>query len=104
VFTELVVTHSVGHFRPGDLTLLTRYCELAGIAERCEFEMSQPHGLVAPDGKVAPWHALHASTVKSMNGLALRLRLGPQSRALKQSKKTIGTVGYYDRMAVEARE
>jgi hypothetical protein len=36
-----------------------------------------------------------------LNALALRLRLGPQSRALKQSKKEPAPLSVYDRMRME---
>jgi hypothetical protein len=38
---------------------------------------------------------------KQLNILALRLRLGPQSRALKQSKKEPARVSVYDRLRMQ---
>ena len=51
------------------------------------------------DGKLSPWFAIHQKTTKAMTGLALRLRLSPQSRVAKASKKTpAAPVSYYERM------
>jgi hypothetical protein len=63
--------------------------------------MEQPGGMVTADGKLSPWFTIHASATKTLNGLALRLRLGPQSRASKQSKKEPAPMSYYDRMRME---
>jgi hypothetical protein len=97
-FVDLVTTTHSRHVHPSDIPLLSRWAELCAIAERAEFEMSRPNGLVTPDGKQTVWFGIHASATKSLNGLALRLRLGPQSRQPKQSKKVVESVSYYDEM------
>jgi hypothetical protein len=84
---------------PADLPLVCRWCELVALAERAAFELAQC--TVTPDGKLSPWFTVHASTTKSLNALALRLRLGPQSRALKQSKKEPATLSAYDEMRMQ---
>jgi phage terminase small subunit len=97
-FADLVTSLPAGHFKPADLALLCRFAEAAAAAERAAFEMEQPDGMVTTDGKVSPWFSIHASATKTLNALALRLRLGPQSRLLKQSKKEVGAVSVYDRL------
>jgi hypothetical protein len=96
-FIDLVTTVDARQFRASDLGLLCRWAELTVLAERAAFELAQPDGTVSPDGKLSPWFTVHASAVKALSGLALRLRLGPQSRAPRQPKTTITAVSYYDR-------
>jgi hypothetical protein len=98
-FVDLVSSVPAAHFKPADLPLVCRWCELVALAERAAFELSQ--AVVTPDNKLSAWFTVHASTTKSLNALALRLRLGPQSRALKQSKKEPAMLSAYDRMRME---
>jgi phage terminase small subunit len=100
-FTQLVVAMPVGHFRPGDLSYLCRWAALSALAEQAEFEMSQPNGIVAPDGKLSAWVTAHATAVKNLNALALRLRLTPQSRQAKVSKKGTTAASFYDEMRLK---
>ena len=100
-FTDLVTTVPSGHFAPSDLPLLSRWAELCALCERAELELAST-GPVLPDGKISTWFTVLTSTAKSLNGLALRLRLGPQARRLKQSKKVpAGKASYYDVMRLE---
>ena len=100
-FVDLVASLPAFHFKPSDLALLCRYAEAAAAAERAAFEMEQPGGMVTDDGKVSPWFHVHQQATKTLNALALRLRLGPQSRALKQSKREPAPVSVYDRMRLD---
>jgi hypothetical protein len=97
-FIDLVTAMPAGHFKPGDLSYLCRWAALSALAEQAEFEMSQPGGIVAPDGKLSAWVTAHATAVKNMNALALRLRLTPQSRQVKVSRKAAVTANAYDEM------
>jgi len=63
IFVELVATHTVTHFRPGDLSLLCRYCECCALAETAAAELARA-GVVLPDGTLSKWFTVHASTVK----------------------------------------
>jgi phage terminase small subunit len=101
-FINVVSSHPASHFKAGDLELVCRYAEAAAVAEEAAFQMAQPGGMVTVDGKLSPWVGIHQSMTKSLNALALRLRLGPQSRAFKQSKKAPAPVSAYDRMRMEA--
>jgi hypothetical protein len=98
-FVDLIGSLPAAHFKAADLPLVCRWCELVALAERAAFELGQC--TVTPDGKLSPWFTVHQSTTKSLNALALRLRLGPQSRALKQSKKEPAPLSVYDRMRME---
>ena len=42
--------------------------------------------MVTADGKLSPWFTIHASATKTLNGLALRLRLGPQSTVEERAR------------------
>jgi phage terminase small subunit len=97
-FADLVTSLPAGHFKQGDISLLCRYAEAVAAAEQAAFEMAQPGGMVTVDGRVSPWFHVHQQATKTLNALALRLRLGPQSRALKQSKKEAAPVSVYDRL------
>src|SRR5258708_18441284 len=77
------------------------WAEAAAAAEEAAFQMAQPGGMVTADGKVSPWFAIHASATKTLNALALRLRIGPQSRARTQSKKELAPISYYDKMRAQ---
>ena len=73
-------------FRPSDLPLLCRWSELTVMAEQAAGEL-QAGGMVTADGRVSPWVHDHGEATKSLTGLALRLRLGPQSRARREHQR-----------------
>jgi phage terminase small subunit len=100
-FANVVASLPASHFKPADIDLLCRWAEAAAAAEEAAFQMAQPGGMVTTDGKVSPWFAIHASATKTLNALALRLRIGPQSRARRQSKKEPAPISAYDRMRLE---
>ena len=99
-FLDLVTTTDPKQFRPSDLPLLCRWAELTVMAEKAAGEL-QAGGTVTADGRVSPWFAIHQQATKSLTGLALRLRLGPQSRTPKAPKTKPAAVSYYDRMTLE---
>jgi hypothetical protein len=99
-FVDLVTSVPAGQFRECDLPLLCRWAELTVICEQARGELAV-QGMVTADGKVSPWFSIHAQATKALSGLALRLRLGPQSRAPKASKKTAVRLSYFERMAIE---
>jgi hypothetical protein len=100
-FANVVSSHPAAHFKAGDAELVCRYAEAAAAAEEAAFQMAQPNGMVTTDGKVSAWFAIHQQATKTLSMLALRLRIGPQNRVLKQSKKEAASVSYYDRMRLE---
>jgi hypothetical protein len=100
-FVDLTMSVPSNHFRASDLSLLCRWAEMTALAERAAFEMEQPGGIVTADGKPSPWVSTHATATKILALLALRLRLGPQSRVMKASKKEAGPISYYEKMRSE---
>jgi phage terminase small subunit len=97
VFRALVSACPADQFRKSDVGLLARWSELSVMAQEAAFEMTT-HGRVTPDGKVSPWFSIYTQATKQLNGLALRLRLGPQSRASKAPKTLPQEPSYYDLM------
>jgi phage terminase small subunit len=100
-FARLVASLPANHFRHGDLDLLCRYAEAVATAEEAAFHISQPGGMVTGDGKVSPWWRIHQDAGKAISGLALRLRIGPQSRMAKASSKEGPPPSYYDLMRAD---
>jgi phage terminase small subunit len=100
-FVDLVVNMPAGHFEPADVVLMTRWCELSVMCETASGELETSSNMVDADGKPSPWLRVYLDCTKTLSGLALRLRLGPQSRAFKASKKKIATLSYYERMDLE---
>jgi hypothetical protein len=95
-----VLSCPISQFQPADLPLLCRWAELTIMAERAAGELATG-GMVTADGRVSPWFAIHERATKGLTALALRLRLGPQSRAKKAPKSKAGPVSYYERMTLE---
>jgi phage terminase small subunit len=97
----LVCSVPAGQFKESDLSLLCRWAEATVQAEVAASEL-QASGLVTADGRVSPWFAIHQQATKSLTMLALRLRLGPQSRAPRAPKRQAASMSYYERMELEA--
>jgi phage terminase small subunit len=103
-FVDLIVACPASQFTRADIPLLARWAESQVIAETAAGELAAGSMVVTDDkGKasVSPWFAIHQQATKTLSGLALRLRLGPQSRAFKAPKKTAGRVSYFERMELE---
>jgi hypothetical protein len=99
-FVDLISRVPAGQFRESDLPLVCRWAELTVLAERAAAEMAAG-SLVTDTGKVSPWVTIHEKAVKGLTLLALRLRLGPQSRADKAPKTLpAGSMSYYERVAL----
>jgi hypothetical protein len=89
--------HTLGHRR----LQLCRYVEAVVLAEQAAGELAAT-GVVV-DGKLSPWFQAHQAACKTVAVLALRLRLGPQSRQPRAHKTTTAAVSYYERMQLEGR-
>jgi len=101
VFRDLVARVPAGQFKPSDISLVCRWAEWTAVADRAAAEMATSD-LVTADGRPSPWIAIHERASKQLVALALRLRLGPQSRASKAPKTEVpGQQSYYERMAAE---
>jgi phage terminase small subunit len=101
VFIDTVTTCPSDQFQPSDIPLLARWCELTAMCEAASVEL-QASGMLAPDRGYSPWLRVYLDCTKALSGLALRLRLGPQSRAQKAPRRQVGPVSYYDQMQLEA--
>jgi hypothetical protein len=99
-FFDLISRVPAGQFQECDLPLLCRWAELTVMAETAAGKLAVA-GMVTTDGKVSPWFSVHERATKGLTLLALRLRLGPQSRASKAPKTLAGELSYYDRRALE---
>jgi len=98
-FIDLTSSVPAAQFTSADLPLICRWCELEAQAQTAARELRE-HGMVAKD-KLSPWLSVHSQAVKGQAILALRLRLGPQSRASKAPKTMPSRTSYYDRMLLE---
>jgi phage terminase small subunit len=96
-FVDLIARTPQAQFVEADVPLLTRWCELELQAQTAAAEL-RTHGMLTPAGERSPWLAIHAAAVKGQAMLALRLRLGPQSRASKAPKSLPAKMSYYERM------
>ena len=91
VFLDLVSTCDPEHFEASDVTLLGQYCEASALAAR------SASALQAGDvSQLAIWE----KATRTMSGLALRLRLGPQSRREK-AKTPQGPLTWDERFRLE---
>jgi phage terminase small subunit len=75
-FIALVTSCAPDHFEPSDVSLITRYAVASVLAEGAETTLQADPGNTKA---LAVWE----KAVRTMSALALRLRLGPQSRREK---------------------
>jgi phage terminase small subunit len=99
IFLDLVTQVPATQFQGSDVPLIVRYCELVALCEQAMREM-RATGMVDADGKPSSWFSIYTQAVKALTTLAMRLRLGPQSRAFKAPKRTVAPLSYYDRLAL----
>ena len=94
IFTETVNDCVLGHFKPSDRPILEAFCLAAALVEQAGEEMTA-RGVVI-DEKPSPWVGVFVSATKTMNALALRLRISPQSRTSRAPKSQVGPTSFYD--------
>jgi phage terminase small subunit len=99
-FLGLVMSCPAGQFAPADLPLLCAWAENVAIRERMATRLAL-EGEITDQGKVNPAFNVHREAVKTLNALALRLRVSPQSRMQKAPKRETQQGSYYDRMNLE---
>jgi phage terminase small subunit len=97
LFAQTVANCIPEHFRASDAPLLEAFCQASALAEQAVDEMAA-HGAVVDD-KQSPWFLIFQGAVKTMTTLALRLRISPQARALRASKKVAAPMSFYDEMS-----
>jgi hypothetical protein len=104
VFIEIVSGCDPRHFRQADLPILERFCEATATAEQAASKLAE-EGAVTPDGRINPWFMVHQSASKTVSGLTLRLRLGPQARAPRAPKtEPVTATSYYEQLELEAND
>jgi hypothetical protein len=96
IFAEIVGCCDVDHFQQADVHLLAAYATAAALVERCEPHL-QGDDDKPPDSK---WVSTWREANKSMSNLALRLRLGPQSRRERAASKP-KTLTWSERVGLE---
>jgi phage terminase small subunit len=97
IFVEIIAAARPEHFQPVDSALLCAYCRAAAIErEAAAAIMAQP---AAAPALLETYKA--AATV--MRTLAVRLRIGPQSRSghTNPRMRKAEPTSYYDRMRLE---
>lgn len=77
IFRMTVAGVPLEHFSPEDAPLLSAYCRACVLERHAAEELAA----CAVVGTVpSPWLSVHASAVRSLSTLAMRLRLGPRAR------------------------
>ena len=76
-FADIVANCSARHFRPSDVSLLSRFVEADLMAEKAAKELRTNPVI---DGRPSPWLAVQEKSVRALVSLSVRLRLGPLSR------------------------
>src|SRR5262245_59058657 len=76
-FIELVTTCPAGQFLASDLPLLCRWAETVALAERMATRMAI-EGELDDKGRPSGAFTIHKEATKTLNALALRLRISPQ--------------------------
>jgi len=102
IFIATVTGCDPRHFCPADLPFLERFAESSALAEEAAAKLVE-EGVVV-DGKPNPWFAVHQASCKTMNALALRLRLTPQSRSPRAPKTVPAPTSYYETLELEAND
>jgi hypothetical protein len=93
VFVRLVEDCGPDHFLPADITLLERYAAAVVLARAAEAAL-----LTGDAGKLAVWE----KATRAIAGLALRLRLGPQSR--REKAKSPRELSWDERFALSVQQ
>jgi hypothetical protein len=96
IFVDIVASAKPEAFRASDLPLLSAYCRAIALEARSAQELAAGAGKEA----LASWNG----AVKAMLGLAMRLRLSPQSRQPNLPGRAGGKppreLSYFERQAL----
>jgi hypothetical protein len=77
LFVETVSSVAPDHFAAEDGILLAEYVRTAALAQRASTELA---ACATAGDRVSPWLEVHSAAVRSLDRLAMRLRLGPRAR------------------------
>jgi hypothetical protein len=83
-----------------DLPLLCAWAETVALRERMATRMAV-EGELDEKGKPSGAFTIHKEATKTLNALALRLRISPQARMQKAPKRQMRPVSYYERLELE---
>jgi len=99
IFISVVASASAEHFVAEDIPLLAAYACSIAQQRRAADEL-------AGGSQDRHWIDMHAQAVRSMNMLAMRLRLGPKARDRNNNQRrqatTLGQVSAYDSLGYDA--
>jgi hypothetical protein len=101
VFCDLIASCPAGQFQASDTPLLCRWAELSVLCEVAMAEMTA-HGVVDGD-KPSAWFGVYQQSVRSLALMAMRLRLGPQSRTRFSPKTRPQSMSFFDKQRLEGR-
>jgi phage terminase small subunit len=96
IFIETVNDCVLGHFKPSDRPILEAFCRAAALVEQAGEKLAARSPVLK--GKTSPWVGIFVSATKTMNALALRLRISPQSRTSRAPKTQAAPMSFYDTM------
>jgi hypothetical protein len=99
-FLDLVLACPSEQFTPADLPLLCAWAETVALRERMATRMAV-EGELDEKGKPSGAFTIHKEATKTLNALALRLRVSPQARMQKAPRRTMQSASYYDRLNLE---
>jgi phage terminase small subunit len=99
VFVDLVTSCPSGQFQPSDMALLCLWATTTVQLEQAAGELAA--GGMVVDEKPSPWFTIQQQCARTLALLALRLRLGPQSRSRMAPKTRPAALSYYDRQRLE---
>jgi phage terminase small subunit len=96
VWLEVVAGAAPDHFDNSDRVLLAAYCRAGALERRASDELAV--SAIAGE-QPSPWLQVHASAVRALTALSVRLRLSPKSRTPSQRATRKGPPpSYYDQM------
>jgi hypothetical protein len=99
-FVDLVCSVPATQFAACDLPLLCAWAETVALRERMATRMSV-EGELDDKGRPSGAFTIHKEATKTLNALALRLRVSPQARMQKAPKREVRSVSYYERLDLE---
>jgi hypothetical protein len=77
LFMETVASVAADHFSAEDAILVAEYARSAALAQRASQELA---AFSTVGDRASPWLEVHSAAVRSLDRLAVRLRLGPRAR------------------------
>jgi integrase len=92
IFIETVAAVPPDHFAAEDAVLLAEYVRVAALARRASEELAV--SATAGD-RPSPWPEVHSQAVRSLDRLAVRLRLGRPRHVRKTAEHPLGVIADY---------